>query len=304
MARPSTPHTRMAHAATSEAPAPVEATPPTQPTPQPSAPPEPPPPSKPNPILAWLTGGNTIARVGLLILFFGLAFLLKYAADQDMLPVELRVAAVAAGGVALLLLGWRLRERRPAYALAMQGAGVAVLYLTTFAALRLWALIPAEAAFILLALIAVFAAFLAVAQDAMVLAVIAAGGGFLAGNLAGRLVLAKALERRMPQDAVRGFLGEGDLRDQHRIDPVHAGVDDLVCICRGIDRPIGNAIIHSIVTVVIDPIAQAIGPVSSLPGITHTSLWRRRTRSRARCSSTVAMCATTRSATCAGRSRS
>lgn len=140
--------------------------------------------AQPNPILAWLTGGNTIARVGLLILFFGLAFLLKYAADQDMLPVELRVAAVAAGGVALLLLGWRLRERRPAYALAMQGAGVAVLYLTTFAALRLWALIPAEAAFILLAFIAVFAAFLAVAQDAMVLAVIAAGGGFLAPILA------------------------------------------------------------------------------------------------------------------------
>lgn len=167
-----------------EAAAPVEETPPTQPAPKPSAPLEPLPPAKPNPVLAWLTGGNTIARVGLLILFFGLAFLLKYAADQDMLPVELRVAAVAAGGVALLLLGWRLRERRPAYALAMQGAGVAVLYLTTFAALRLWNLIPAEAAFILLVLIAVFAAFLAVAQDAMVLAVIAAGGGFLAPILA------------------------------------------------------------------------------------------------------------------------
>jgi uncharacterized membrane protein len=138
----------------------------------------------PNPIVAWLTGGNTIARVGLLILFFGLAFLLKYAADQDMLPVELRVAAVAAGGVALLVIGWRLRQRRPGYALGMQGAGVAVLYLTTFAALRLWSLIPAEAAFALLALIAAFAAFLAVAQDAVALAVIAAGGGFLAPILA------------------------------------------------------------------------------------------------------------------------
>jgi uncharacterized membrane protein len=150
----------------------------------PSPPPIPPAPVQPNPIVAWLTGGNTIARVGLLILFFGLAFLLKYAADHSMLPVELRVAAVAAGGLALLVVGWRLRQKRPGYALGMQGAGVAVLYLTTFAALRLWGLIPAEAAFILLALIAAFAAFLAVAQDAMVLAVIAAGGGFLAPILA------------------------------------------------------------------------------------------------------------------------
>ncbi len=137
-------------------------------------------PVAPNPFMAWLAGGNTIARVGLLILFIGFAFLLKYAADHSMLPVELRVASVAAGGIVLLVLGWRLRERRRGYALGLQGAGVAVLYLTTFAALRLWGLLPAEAAFALLAAIAVFSAILAIRQDALVLAVFGAGGGFLA----------------------------------------------------------------------------------------------------------------------------
>lgn len=150
------------------------------------APPAPPPsePAAPHPILAWLTGGNTIARLGLLILFIGLAFLLKYAADNALIPVELRVAAVAAVGIALLVVGWRLRERRPAYALGLQGAGVAVLYLTTFGALRLWHLIAPEAAFVMLAAIAVFSAILAVRQDALALAVIGAGGGFLAPILA------------------------------------------------------------------------------------------------------------------------
>jgi uncharacterized membrane protein len=147
-------------------------------------PPPPPTPPTPNPIIAWLTGGNTIARVGLLILFIGLAFLLKYAADQRLLPPELRLAAVAAGGIALLFLGWRLRLRNPGYALGMQGAGVAVLYLTTFGALRLYSLIPPEAAFLVLAGIAVFSAILAVRQDAVALAVIGAGGGFLAPILA------------------------------------------------------------------------------------------------------------------------
>src|SRR5688572_2294842 len=64
--------------------------------PPPSEPPPPPsPPRPPNPIVAWFSGVNAIARVGLVILFFGLAFLLKYAAEAQMLPPELRVGGVA-----------------------------------------------------------------------------------------------------------------------------------------------------------------------------------------------------------------
>ena len=160
------------------------------PEPAPEPPAEPPPQpvlasaATPNPLVAWLTGGNAIARVGLVVLFIGLAFLLKYAVDHQMLPVELRVAGVAVAGVVLLILGWGLRERRAAYALALQGGGVGVLYLTTFAALRLYHLIPPTMAFVLLAAIAAFSAFLAIAQDAMILAAFGVGGGFLAPILA------------------------------------------------------------------------------------------------------------------------
>jgi uncharacterized membrane protein len=150
------------------------------PPPEATVPKVPPPPAKPNPIVAWFLGGNTIVRVGLVILFVGLAFLIKYAADNSMLPVELRVAGVAAAGIALLFVGWRLRDSRRNYALSLQGAGVAVLYLTFLGAMRLYHLIPPEAAFFMLAAIAVFCAILAVKQDALALAVIGAGGGFLA----------------------------------------------------------------------------------------------------------------------------
>jgi uncharacterized membrane protein len=145
---------------------------------------QPPTPVTPNPIVAWFTGGNAIARIGLLILFFGLAFLLKYAADRNLFPVEARVGAVAAAGIALLVGGWRLRDRRSDYALALQGAGVGVLYLTTFGALRLYHLIPAELAFFLLVAIVVLSAFIAIAQDSPILAAFGAGGGFLAPILA------------------------------------------------------------------------------------------------------------------------
>jgi uncharacterized membrane protein len=132
----------------------------------------------------WLFGGNTVVRVGLLVLFFGFAFLARYAVEHALLPIELRLAAVAAGGIALLLTGWRLRDKRAGYAMSMQGGGVAVLYLTVFAALRLYALLPPAFAFALLLAIVALAAVLAIVQNAPALAIIGTAGGFMAPILA------------------------------------------------------------------------------------------------------------------------
>lgn len=132
----------------------------------------------------WFTGGNTIVRLAVLILFLGVAFLLRYAAEHSLIPIELRLAGVAAGAVALVLVGWRLRERRRGYGLSLQGAGVGVLYLTLFAALRLYGLLPPVLAFALLVALGAVAALLALRQDALPLAVLGTIGGFLAPVLA------------------------------------------------------------------------------------------------------------------------
>jgi uncharacterized membrane protein len=137
-----------------------------------------------NAFTRWFFGGNTLVRVGVIVLFFGVAFLLKFAADRGFVPIELRLAGVAFGGIALLVVGWRLRGARAGYALMLQGAGIGVLYLTVFAALRLYRLLPAELAFALLAGIAVFSAVMAVLQNSRSLAITGAAGGFLAPILA------------------------------------------------------------------------------------------------------------------------
>ena len=142
------------------------------------------PPAEPNPVVKWLLGGNTVVRVGVVILFFGVAFLLKYAYEHTHVPIEARLMGVALGAIVLLVLGWRLRESRPGYAMSLQGAGVGVLYLTIFAAFRLYALLPPLPAFVLLVAVAAFSAALAVMQNSLALAVIAASGGFLAPVLA------------------------------------------------------------------------------------------------------------------------
>ncbi|QJR10484.1 hypothetical protein DSM104443_01548 [Usitatibacter rugosus] len=148
--------------------------------------PPPPPrePPKPNPIVAWFTGGNAIARVGIVVLFIGIAFLLRYAVEAGLVPPELRIAGIGLVGIVLLGLGWRLKAKKPGYALSLQGAGVGVLYLTVFGALRLYHLIPPELAFPLLVVIAALATWLAVRQDSEVLAGFGAAGGFIAPVLA------------------------------------------------------------------------------------------------------------------------
>jgi uncharacterized membrane protein len=135
-------------------------------------------------VRGWLLGGNTVARVGALILFFGLAFLARYAAEQGLLPPQLRLAGIGLAAIVLLVLGFRLREQRVGFALTLQGAGVAVLYLVLFAAFRLYTFIPALGAFGLMVAVCALAAVLAIVQNSLALAVIGTAGGFLAPILA------------------------------------------------------------------------------------------------------------------------
>lgn len=128
----------------------------------------------------WLLGGNTVLRVGVVLLFLGLAFLLRYATEGMIVPVEARYAGVAASALALLGIGWWLRQRNATFALMMQGTGIAVLYLTVFAAMRLHTLMSPGMAFSLLVAVTVFSAVLAVTQNSLALACVAALGGFAA----------------------------------------------------------------------------------------------------------------------------
>lgn len=139
----------------------------------------------------WLFGGNTVLRVGVVLLFLGLAFLLRYATEGMTLPPQGPYIGTAAAALALLGLGWWLRHRRPSYALILQGTGIAVLYLTVFAGIKLYpamnhgeVLIDPNAGFVLLVAVTLFSAILAILQDALGLAAAAALGGFAAPILA------------------------------------------------------------------------------------------------------------------------
>lgn len=151
--------------------------------------PEPPPP-EPSPaafpillveyIKTFFTTGNVVTKIGIIVLFFGVAFLLKYAAQRNMVPIEFRLIGVFLGGLALLAIGWRLKNRKMMYGLLLQGGGLGVLYLTVYAAARFYHLLPYGLSFGVMLCLVILSGILAVLQDAKYMALSGMAGGFLA----------------------------------------------------------------------------------------------------------------------------
>ena len=126
----------------------------------------------------WLLGGNTIVRVGLLILFSGLAFLARNALADDLVPPEWLLVICGAAAIALMLVGFHRRNANPAFSVALQGTGVAAIYLSAFAAFRLYALLPPAQVFVVMVLVCAASCALALLQNAPALALAAFSGGF------------------------------------------------------------------------------------------------------------------------------
>ena len=80
----------------------------------------------------WLTTGNVPVKVGVIISFFGVAFLLKYAVENEVfsIPMSVRYLVVAGFATFLLSFGWRMRDDNRVFALSIQGGGIGVLFLT------------------------------------------------------------------------------------------------------------------------------------------------------------------------------
>lgn len=130
----------------------------------------------------WFTQGNVPVKVGMLVLFAGVAALLKYATDEGWFsfPIEFRLAGIALVALATLVFAWRQRTQRRAFSLSLQGGAIGILLLTVFAAFRIYHLLPAPIAFAFMVALVIGICLLAVLQDALALAVLGILAGFAA----------------------------------------------------------------------------------------------------------------------------
>ena len=128
----------------------------------------------------FFTSGNLVLKIGVIIVFFGVAFLLKYAAQRNMIPIEFRLVGVALSGMVLLGVGWWLRRTKSGYGLVLQGGGVGILYLVVFAAAKLYSFLPMTLSLAVMIGLVALSCMLAVLQESKSLAVFGIVGGFLA----------------------------------------------------------------------------------------------------------------------------
>jgi uncharacterized membrane protein len=126
-----------------------------------------------------IIGGRWLLYIGVVAIVIGVAYFEKLAIDNNWIGETARVIQGGLLGLALIYGGTRfVRAGYATYGQMICGGGVAILYVSTYAAFNMYHLIERPVAFALMLGITGLAAFLADRQNSQGLAVLAVGGGF------------------------------------------------------------------------------------------------------------------------------
>jgi len=127
-----------------------------------------------------LIGGKLLNRIGALALIIGIGFFLKYAFDNDWIGETTRVLLGALFGLACLAGGYRTNKRGfQIFAQGLVGAGIAILYLSVYAAFNFYQLVPQWVAFVLMAIVTVIAFLSGLYYGSLAEGILGWAGGFL-----------------------------------------------------------------------------------------------------------------------------
>lgn len=136
--------------------------------------------------LSKLFKGNILAKIGVIILFFGIASGLKLAVDMGLFPISVRLMLGALAAIAMSVFGY-IRAQQPEHRMfgqALQGGGLGILYLLVYFMLARYQIIGETLAFTLFTLIGVSCVLLAARQEGRSLAMLGISGAFLSPVMA------------------------------------------------------------------------------------------------------------------------
>lgn len=125
-------------------------------------------------------GKRWMTWAGALALFFSAAFFLKHAFENQWIGPSGRVILGIAAGILLLIAGdYHLRKGMRALGQGLLGGGLAILYVSLFAAFSFYRLMPQIPAFTAMVVVTAAGMAFAILHDAPPLAFLAVLGGFL-----------------------------------------------------------------------------------------------------------------------------
>jgi hypothetical protein len=133
----------------------------------------------------WI-GQRVLLAVGVIALILAAGYLLRLSFDRGWISPLMRCIGGAVSGFIVGAIGWRLHPRYRTYGAALIGCGAAIIYLSVWAAARLYGVLPPTTGIVGLALVSVALAMIAYAIDVEALGTTAALGAFFAPLLLGR----------------------------------------------------------------------------------------------------------------------
>jgi len=131
-------------------------------------------------------GQRVLLAVGVTALILAAGYLLRLSFDRGWISPLMRCIGGACAGGVVGAIGWRLHTRYRIYGAALIGCGAAIIYLSVWAAARLYGVLPPTTGIMGLALVSVALAMIALAIDVEALGTTAALGAFFAPLLLGR----------------------------------------------------------------------------------------------------------------------
>lgn len=134
----------------------------------------------PKPAFETKVGLTILNRVGVITLVLGIAFFFKWAVDNNWVGPAGRVILGVLGGLAAIAIAdilWRKGQR--VFAQGVTGAGIAILYLSFYAAFGFYKLIPQSLAFALMFAATLMAVALSLRYGSGAIAALGFTGGYL-----------------------------------------------------------------------------------------------------------------------------
>lgn len=127
-----------------------------------------------------LIGGHWLNRIGILAVFIGISFFLKYAFDNNWIGPSGRIAiGILLGALMLPWSHWILGRGYPYFSEGIAALGQAILLLSLWAGCRYYTVFSREIGFAGMVLVTVTIAAVALARDSQTIAMLSLLGGFL-----------------------------------------------------------------------------------------------------------------------------
>ncbi|RZF50153.1 DUF2339 domain-containing protein [Acinetobacter halotolerans] len=132
------------------------------------------------PAFDWMVHGNPILRVAVAILMVGVVLLLRFASEHWQLSLGVKLGFIASAGGITTVAGYLLQKKNQLFAVALQGLGLAIVFLTLIFSHHFAVIASLTTASILFVILLLATVYLSLKQQALYLAILALTMAYLA----------------------------------------------------------------------------------------------------------------------------